>query len=356
MASRTSLHRRALLAAGLATPWALRAQTGPAAAAPHVVPGFAAAPAAMDGEWRDASRARGIPWRVRWPAGAGPLPLVLYSHGLGGSREGGDAWGEAWRAAGIAVLHLQHPGSDADVLRAGLRALRGAASAEQLVERVRDMRFAMDEVARRAAAGEAPWTRVRADAIGVAGHSFGAHTTQALAGQRYRVPAEFADARPRAFIALSPSAGRGDPPDVQRAFGGIARPFLAVTGSLDGDPFGSYETGAPRALVYDGLPPGERALLWLEGADHMTFGGNAERPLRGNAEVPLRGSSQEPLGGSAVLRRHRAAEQDEARLHALVARVTTLWWRTHLLGEAQARQALLAVPAGLGPRDRLELG
>lgn len=28
-------------------------------------------------------------------------------------------WGEAWAAAGFAVLHLQHPGSDFEAVRAG---------------------------------------------------------------------------------------------------------------------------------------------------------------------------------------------------------------------------------------------
>lgn len=291
-----------------------------------------------DGVWQDAARQREVPWRARWPVGTGPCALVLYSHGLGGSREGGEAWGEAWRAAGLAVLHLQHPGSDAEALRGGLRTLRAAATAEQLVARVHDMRFALDELVRRAAAGEAPWHRVLAQAIGVAGHSFGAHTTQALAGQRYRVPADLSDPRPRAFVALSPSPGSAAALPPHEAFGGIVRPFLAVTGSLDGDPFGSHDTGEQRTLVYRGLPPARRALLWLDGADHMTFAGIAQ-----------------PRRGARWPRRDRRAEADEVRHHALVARVTTLWWQAHLLIQPEAAAAL-AAPTGLGPKDRYESG
>ena len=297
--------------------------------------------AAIEGAWRDAARERDIPWRLRLPAEAGPWPLVLYSHGLGGSREGGDAWSEAWRAAGIAVLHLQHAGSDTESLRGGVQALRAAVGAEQLVARVRDMRFAIDELARRSVAGEAPWMRLRADAVGIAGHSFGALTTQALAGQRYPVPAALAEPRACAFIALSPSPGRGRAAAMspREAFGAVTRPFLAVTGSLDGDPFGSHATGEPRARVYEGLPPGQRGLLWLDGADHMSFAGNAERRIRGNA----------------LFKRERRAEQQEVRHHALVARITTLWWRAHLLGDADARRAL-ANPVGLEAGDRFDLG
>jgi dienelactone hydrolase len=294
-------------------------------------------PPPLDGQWHDTARGRELPWRLRLPAGAGPWPLVLYSHGLGGSREGGEVWGDAWRAAGVAVLHLQHPGSDAGVLRAGLRAMRSAASAEQLVTRTLDVRFALDELEHRRRDAQAPWRMLRPGAVGLAGHSFGAQTTQAVAGQRFPMPTSLADPRPRAFIAFSPSAGRVALP-LAHQFGAIERPFLGVTGSLDGDPFGSFAGGEPRARIFDGLPPGRRALLWLDRADHMTFAGNAQ--LR--------------IGGRGLQRREPDAERREDAHHALVAGLSTLWWRAHLMGDDVARGAL-AAPAGLGPNDRFTL-
>jgi predicted dienelactone hydrolase len=302
------------------------------AAAQRAAAALAEVPAAVEGgAWIDERRGRELPWRLRRPAEPGPWPLVVYSHGLGGSRDGGDAWGDAWRDAGIAVLHLQHAGSDSTVLRGGAQALRAAATPAQLVQRALDLRFAIDEVERRARAGEALWRELLAAAVGVAGHSFGAMTTQALAGQRYPVPTDLADPRPRAFVALSPSSARTRPD----AFAGITRPFLVITGSLDGDPFGSYDTGEPRERVYHGLPPGQRALLWLDGADHMTFAGNRERRIR--------------------LQRQRVALEREAAHHALVARLTGHWWRARLLGDERALAALRA-PTGLGPQDRFALG
>jgi hypothetical protein len=292
--------------------------------------------------WTDAARTRDIPLRVRWPDGSAPCALVLHSHGLGGNREGGDVWGEAWRAAGLAVVHLQHPGSGTEVFRTGgARALRGAASAQQLVARVADVRFVLDDMLRRAQAREGPWARVRADAIGLSGHSFGAVTVQTLAGARYAVRTpDVTDARLRAFVALSPSPDRQERLSLREQFGAITRPFLAVTGSHDGDPLagrgGGELTPQHRAGVYDGLPPGQRALLWLEGADHMTFGGNGKQRL-----TARRGP----------LRRESAAIDNESAHHERVARVTTLWWQAHLLGDANAAAALRA-PAGLGAGDR----
>ena len=303
--------------------------------------GLAATPA-QDETWRDPARNRDVPVRLRWPVGAGPWPLLLYSHGLGGSRDGGDVWGQAWCDAGFVVLHLQHPGSDIEVLRSGsVGNLRSAATAQQLLARVADVRFVLDEAARRLRDGEKSWGEVHLEAVGMAGHSFGAATTLALAGQRYPVPGDLAEARLGAFLALSPSSSRG-PLSVHEQFGRITRPFMAITGSLDGDPFGSYDTGEPRARVYDGLPPGQRALLWLEGADHMTFAGN--RQLR--------------ISGRGPFQRAPLAQQREDAHHDLVARLSTLWWRWRLLGDAQAQVLLQQAPgqAGWAAGDRLMHG
>ena len=206
---------------------------------------------------------------------------MLFSHGLGGSRTGADVWGRAWQAAGLLVIHIQHAGSDIDVARNGMAALRNAATAAQLLARVADVGFVIDEILRRQAAAMPIWSAVQTDRMGMAGHSFGAQTAQALAGQRYPMPASLREPRLAAFLALSSSPGRASSMSLQAQFGAIDRPFMAATGSLDGDPLGGALTGASRASVYDGLPPGQRALLWLQDADHMTFAGNASPRIHG---------------------------------------------------------------------------
>lgn len=333
------MERRPILIGGLAGLAGLLTLTAAAAARARESTPPNADDAWLDETWQDPARSRVVPVRVRWPDGNAPCALVVHSHGLGGNRQGGDAWGQAWRHAGFAVLHVQHPGSDTDTLRRGLRALRGAASAEQLVARAADMRFVLDEVERRQRAGSAPWSRVRLDAIGASGHSFGAQTVLAVAGKRFpvRTPG-FVEPRFRAFVAFSPAPGREDRRSPAEQFGAIERPMFLLTGSLDGDPLNHAFEGEDRARVYEGLPAGKgrRALLWLDGADHMTFGGNAARPL-----AARRGP----------LRRETAAVEREAAHHALIAQTTTLWWRAHLLGDAAAAASLRA-PQGLAPGDR----
>jgi hypothetical protein len=62
--------------------------------------------------WHDAARDRSLPVRLRLPAGDGPAPTILLSHGLGGSRDGLGCLGRALAEAGFIVAHLQHPGTD----------------------------------------------------------------------------------------------------------------------------------------------------------------------------------------------------------------------------------------------------
>jgi len=302
----------------------------------------------VDETWTDPVRQRDLPLRLRWPAGDGPCALVLHSHGLGGSRLGAAAWGEAWQAAGLAVLHLQHPGSDSAIWQDGVGGVRRGAAPGQYLARVADAHFVLDELQRRRAAGGA-WRRVRLDAIGFSGHSFGARLTLGIAGERPpRAPRAWvetlADPRPRAFIAFSPGFDAGDGTDdatVKARFGAIARPFLCITGTLDDAMIVGDATHAARRAVYRGLPPGRKAELVLAGADHMTFGGGTGLPER--------------PGGARLLRRAPGAAQREPAQRRVVAALSADWWRAELLGDVAA-QARLREPEGLEAGDLWQRG
>src|ERR1700752_4821796 len=73
------------------------------------------APVRLDLVVRDGARSRNIPILIYLPAGTGRGPVVLFSHGLGGSRQMGDYLGAHWARRGYAAVFLQHPGSDADL-------------------------------------------------------------------------------------------------------------------------------------------------------------------------------------------------------------------------------------------------
>lgn len=303
----------------------------------------------VDETWHDARRVRDLPVRLRWPSSAMPAasggwPVVLFSHGLGGTRAGGEVWGEAWAAAGFVVVHLQHAGSDLDAVRkvassfSDAAALRRLGSAEQLLARLQDVVFALDEIARRQRGGpgglDKRWAAVRADAVGLSGHSFGAHTTLGVGGQSYPGYPGMNEPRIAALAAFSPTLPVVG--DAQQAFAGIRRPVLCLTGTLDGDVLGNGASPDRRAGVFAALPAGNKAQLVLKDADHMTFGGQTRR-------------------AAGILPRAAVTQSLQARHHALIAGITTDWWRAHLQGDVAARTRLLK-PAGLDAQDIWQAG
>ena len=217
-------------------------------------------------------------------------------------------------------------------------ALRGLGTAQQLIARLQDAVFALDEVARRRQGGQTGmdkrWAAVRSDAVGLSGHSFGAHTTLGVGGQSYPGYAGMNEPRIAALAAFSPTLPvRGD---AQQAFAGIKRPVLCLTGTLDGDVLGNGASAEKRAGVFAVLPAGNKAQLVLKDADHITFGGQTGR-------------------AAGLLPRAAVTESLQPGQHSLIARVTTDWWRAHLLGDMTAKARLLQ-PSGLTPQDLWQAG
>jgi fermentation-respiration switch protein FrsA (DUF1100 family) len=290
----------------------------------------------MDEQWQDTARGRTVPVKIRVPVAAGSWPVVIFSHGLGGSREGGVAWGEAWAGAGYVVLHLQHPGSDTGALRH----IRDAASPAQLLARFADVSFALDEITRRKAAGQGPWAQADLECIGLAGHSFGAKTVLGLAGERYpgasdtRYPAmnNTSEKRLKAFIALSPSMG-GREVDLAQRYGSLRGPMLHITGTRDGDVLGNGESPQSRTRPFEFALAGDQYLWILKDADHLTFDGLAPSPKL-----------------ERFMRRSDVAKQLQAKQFQQVAKLTTQYWDAMLKGNGEARRQL-SRPAEVGSED-----
>ena len=69
-----------------------------------------------DYDWLDPARQRQVPARIYLPAAElGPCPVIVFSHGLGGSRLGYSYLGRHWASHGYATVHVQHRGSDSAV-------------------------------------------------------------------------------------------------------------------------------------------------------------------------------------------------------------------------------------------------
>jgi dienelactone hydrolase len=235
------------------------------------------------GVWRDAARGgRAVPWKLTRPAddaAGGPWPVVVWSHGLGGSREGAGFLARALAGAGIAALHLTHPGTDTslwegkpghpwDVMRA-VKIPRA-----DTLARFADVPFALGALA---AEGRGDLDMAR---VGMSGHSFGALTTQVMMGQLFPgddgVPRSFAEPRFAAAIAYSPNPMghlAGPSGVVDGFYRPIRGPIAFVTGTADDSPFGDFDHRA-RVAVHDAAGAADKALIVLEGADHMVFAGS----------------------------------------------------------------------------------
>ena len=248
----------------------------------------------LDLAWRDELRNRDIPIRVEYPKTARDstkkFPLIVFSHGLGGSREGGAMWGYHWASHGFIVVHPQHAGSDEAlwknvVPREAITNMKRAMNLENSQARADDIKWLLDEIARQEKAGRAPFIQTDFNRIGLSGHSFGGQTTFAVIGQiNPLLPKMFVrDERIIAAIAFSPNARSKIALDKQ--YGSIAIPVLSVTGNKDGSVLDDATKPEDRLLPYKNMQGGEfgsKYLVSFVGGDHMVFGGH---PLTRRAET-----------------------------------------------------------------------
>ena len=259
-------------------------------------------------------------------------PIILFSHGLGGSRNGSPHIGEHWAKRGYTAVFLQHPGSDASVwkdasMRERMKAMNNAASAENFLKRNLDVKVVIDQwIAWQEQPDTAP-TEIQSilaftdlSRLGMSGHSFGAVTTQAVSGQSFPLGRNFTDARIKAAVIMSPSSPKVG--NVQTAFGKVSIPWLLMTGTKDTSPIGNADVES-RLAVYPALPEGNKYELVLFNAEHSFPG---ERSLPGEKE------KRNPNHSRAVLA------------------LSTAFWDSHLKKDPQATEWL----NGSGPRSILE--
>jgi predicted dienelactone hydrolase len=237
--------------------------------------------------WTDAARNREVPVKIYYPAeGAGPFPVIVFSHGLGGTREGYEYLGRHWASCGYVSVHLQHKGSDDKVWKGKLRPMEAMRESlkdlSNSANRPRDVSFAIDQLDKLDREKPPLKDKLDMNRLGMAGHSYGAWTTLAIAGEVV-VPAgaketRFADPRFKAAIAMSaPAPGLKKKEQLDRAFSGVKIPVLHMTGTLDDSPLGET-AAAERRIPFDHITGADQYLITFEGGDHMIFSGRGLKP------------------------------------------------------------------------------
>lgn len=275
----------------------------------------------------DAARHRDIPIRVFLPASTNAEPVVLFSHGLGGSRAGSAFLGEHWAARGYVAVFVQHPGSDESVWQnvpraQRLAAMQRAASLENFLLRVADIPAVLNQLtAWNTNAGHRLCGRLNLTRVGMSGHSFGAVTTEAVSGETLPLTGQkLTDPRIKAAIAFSPSTPQGA--TAEKAFGAVTIPWLLMTGTKDVAPIGHADL-ASRLGVYPALHGAPKYEVVLNNAEHSVF---TDRPLPGD---------REPRNPNH---------------HRVILALSTAFWDAYLRDDAAPREWL----DGLGPRSVME--
>lgn len=236
---------------------------------------------------RDAPAApRKVPVKVHLPAGTGPFPVVVVSHGAGGDWDTHFGQAQDLAANGYAVLCLQHAGSDRARLKSGgLRMMKTMEAmtrdADEVLTRPRDVSFALDRAKEWNASHERLRGKFDLDRVGVMGHSYGAYTTMAACGMRPaltwltpRVGAggglgpDLRDPRVKCGVALSPQ-GPGEPFFLPESFAGLRVPLLGITGSNDDQQAGRKASDRKDAFALWGGTG--HSFVWLANARHNDF-------------------------------------------------------------------------------------
>jgi hypothetical protein len=250
------------------------------------------------GEFVDTGREeRTVPYKIYYPQAAESekFPVILWSHGFGGNRDGAGFLSRFLASHGYIIVHMTHAGTDSslwegqkgrhpwDILK------NVSVTRETTVNRFLDVSFVLDQLEEGGGQGNEAARFMNLEALGISGHSFGALTTQVMAGQLFPddnlMLASYMEPRFKAAIAYSPVPTRrlvGEALE-PRIYGPLMLPIFFMTGTADESPlegFG-YER---RLVVYEHAGSPEKYLLIKKGGDHMVYNGTRGKlvanPLR----------------------------------------------------------------------------
>lgn len=242
---------------------------------------------------------RPVPLKVIFPKDSGTFPLVVISHGAGGSWDSHIYQAEHLASHGYVVICVEHIDSNNISVKyfmskaGGKMSFRDALhhitkSAVAVLERPRDISFAIDNAISWNKSHKELGGRINTRKIAVMGHSFGAYTTLALLGAQpvldhleprtgigRGLAGDLSDPRVTFGLVMSPQ-GPGSTFFSKESFRGIKKPLICISGSRDEqkDSEGYFNPAETRREMFRLLPAGNKYLIWLTNADHTSFADN----------------------------------------------------------------------------------
>ena len=233
--------------------------------------------------WHDSVRNRDVPVKIYIPVPAGKYPVLIFSHGLGGTCDGYEYLGAHWSRNGYISVHIQHKGSDDEVWKDKPNPMesmrRATKDLDSIMNRPKDVTFAIDQIGNLNKDEKSELLdKCDLDRVGVAGHSFGAYTALASSGRILVGPLggkiNLTDSRIKACIAMSSPGSEKEKKN--NSYGNYSVPCLHMTGTEDDSPV-SDTKAVDRRIPFDSIDKGDQYLLTFNGGDHMIFSGRARK-------------------------------------------------------------------------------
>src|SRR6266699_965214 len=227
----------------------------------------------------DAHRNKDLHVRIFYPNDSGKYPVIVFSHGAGGSQNCCEALTHHWATYGYITIQPTHDDSAIQRRNAGeenirfMQAVRDALKKPALwASRPRDISYVLDALPALDKRIPGLAGKIDPDHIGVSGHSMGSYAAEAIAGATVDLPGHsgtnFADPRVKAVLCLSPQ-GPGQFGLNDHSFDQISLPYMGMTGSLDS--LGPVASPAWHKTPFDRSQSGDKYHLFIEGANHMSF-------------------------------------------------------------------------------------
>lgn len=222
----------------------------------------------VDIDLTDPERDRDVPIRVYFQKDPSEsLPVIFVSHGIGESRESYEWLGRSIAAAGYAVIHPTHRGTDRAKLEEGWYALyKATKDVNNWRNRALDITFILDRMPE---IGDRVENAILdAERVGVVGHSAGAWTAAAIAGLDLESGENLGDQRVDAIAPLSmPKTKSITGPEAWKS---ITMPALHMTGTCDRQIIW-WTFVEDRRAPWENAEASDQFLLTLPGGRHVTF-------------------------------------------------------------------------------------
>ncbi len=254
---------------------------------------------------------RALSYRVTWPKTGGPYPVLVISHGMYGSEDGLLPLTQHWASYGYVVFQPTHDDSlryaDPEMRRAALRGETNNIGSRN--QRPKDVSLILDSLGKIEKAVPELKGKIDSKVVGMGGHSFGAWTTQVVAGMKHGLRGTtMSDPRLQAFLAISPHGVQGG--ITKEGLAAMRGPMMGISGDKD-DVRGMEDIKTFRQGAFYAGPKGQQTLVWIKDADHG-FGGINGREGANRSRNPKHVQMVQDAGlawWDAKLKRDAAAEK-----------------------------------------------